>query len=62
MIPMFFASGKSSLMHLACSSSGARSVVPEIFFPVVPDQSDISSAVVIDVPRIGIESVAAEAA
>ena len=34
--PMFFASGKISWIMSACPSNGARSEVPEIFFPTIP--------------------------
>ena len=43
-MPTVLASGKSSLRTLACSSSGTRSEVPEMFVPVLPFQLSISSA------------------
>ena len=49
----------------ACSSSGARSEVPEIFPPTVPSKSFKSKATpysVTAVPRIGISLVPAAAA
>lgn len=49
----------------ACLSSGARSEVPEMLPPTVPEKLSISSATpyyVTDVPRIGISFVPAAAA
>ena len=45
---------------LACSSSGAKSVVPETFLGTLPPNT--TSYTVIDVPSTGIVSVAALAA
>ena len=60
-----FASGNSSLMIPACSSRGARSLVPEILVPTRPSKSSIPSATpysVTEVPRTGMVLVPACAA